>query len=275
MIQVIAEIGINHNGSLEQALEMMDKAKACGCDLVKFQKRTVELVYTAEELARPRDSIFGTTNGALKYGLEFGLEQYREIDAHSKKIGLPWFASAWDELSLDFLSMFDCQMIKIPSALLTNERMLLTCKRLGIPVMLSTGMSTLHEIEKAIWTLEDGNQPKKLILMHTTSAYPSELHELNLRMITTLRHKFPYPVGYSGHEVGLATTLAAAALGATYIERHFTLRRHDWGSDQSASVEPGGMRWLCENIHELETAMGTGVKEVYASERPIMEKLRR
>jgi len=268
---IVAEIGINHNGDLELAKRLVDAAVDAGCDAVKFQKRTVELVYTPEELARPRENPFGPTNGDLKRGLEFDEKQYREIEAYCQRRRILWFASCWDEASVDFMERFDPPCYKIASATLTDENLLKYHRATGRPLILSTGMSTMDEIRHAVEILgEDG-----LVVLHCTSTYPSRPEELNLRTIETLRQEFTCPIGYSGHEVGLQTTLAAVALGACVVERHITLDRAMWGSDQAASVEPHGFARLVRDIRVIERAMGDGVKRVYDSELPIRKKLRR
>lgn len=268
---VVAEIGINHNGDVEIARRLIDEAVAAGCDAVKFQKRTVEVVYSAEELARLRESPFGSTNGDLKRGLEFGLEEYREIDRYCRDKGILWYASCWDEGSVDFIAQFDPVCYKIASASLTDDALLRHHRQYGRPIILSTGMSTIEQIDHAVDVLGKSD----LIILHCTSTYPSKPDELNLRVINTLRERYGVPVGYSGHEVGLATTLAAVALGAVMVERHMTLDRAMWGSDQAASVEPTGFRRLVKDIRAIEQAMGDGVKRVYDSELPIIKKLRR
>lgn len=268
---VVAEIGINHNGDLESARKLIAAAALAGCDAVKFQKRTIETVYSPEELARPRESPFGTTNGDLKRGLEFGLNEYREIDAYCRTHNLPWFASAWDAASVDFLEQFDPPCYKIASGLLTDHELLRYHRRYRRPIILSTGMSNLDEIDRAVEVLGT----EQLILLHCTSTYPSQPEELNLRGILTLKERYGVPVGYSGHEIGLATTLAAVILGACMVERHLTLDRALWGSDQAASVEPHGFSRLVRDIRVTEKAMGDGVKRVYETELPIKAKLRR
>ena len=270
-VYVIAEIGINHNGSVDLAKQLIDAAAGCGCDAVKFQKRTVDVVYTAEELAKPRENPFGPTNGDLKRGLEFGPREYTEIDAYCKARGIDWFASCWDEASVDFMERFDPVCYKIASACLTDDSLLRHHRRTGRPIILSTGMSDMGQIEHAVGVLG----PDRLILLHCTSNYPSPPNELNLLTISTLRDRFGIPVGYSGHEVGLATSYAAAVLGACVIERHITLDRAMWGSDQAASVEPQGIARLVRDIREYEIAAGDGIKRLYESEVPIMKKLRR
>ena len=268
---IVAEIGINHNGSVELAKQLIDAAVECGCDAVKFQKRTIEVVYSREELERPRESTFGLTNGDLKRGLEFGFEQYTEIDKYCKKKGINWFASCWDEGSVDFIEQFSPPCYKIGSASLTDDNLLKHHRKYKRPIILSTGMSEMKQIEHAVEVLSKEN----LILLHCTSTYPSKPKELNLKAIETLRDKLGVPVGYSGHEVGLATSYAAAVLGACVIERHITLDRTLWGTDQAASVEPQGFKRLVRDIRELNQAIGDGIKKVYDSEKPIIKKLRR
>ena len=268
---VVAEIGINHNGSLEMAKELIDAAIAAGCDAVKFQKRTVEVVYSPEELARPRESPFGSTNGDLKRGLEFGADQYAEIDRYCKGKGIMWFASCWDEASIDFLEQFKPPCYKIASASLTDDNLLRHHRKTKRPVIASTGMSTLEQIDHAVEVLGR----RDLILLHATSTYPSEVGELNLLVIPRLRERHGIPIGYSGHEVGLYTSLAAVVLGACVVERHITLDRAMWGSDQAASVEPQGFARLVKDIRAVEAALGDGIKKVYDSEIPVMRKLRR
>lgn len=269
---VIAEIGINHNGDVQLAKQLIDAAKEAGADAVKFQKRTVEVVYSPDELDRPRDSPFGKTNGDLKRGLEFGYEQYATIDRYCKKAGLLWFASCWDEGAVDFMEQFNPPCYKVASACLTDDGLLRHHHKMGRAMVLSTGMSTMEQIRHAVRVLDTDD----LILLHCTSTYPSKPEELNLRAIQTLTREFPHhPIGYSGHEVGLQTSVAAVALGACLVERHITLDRAMWGSDQAASVEPQGFQRMIRDIRAVESAMGDGVKRVYEGERPIIEKLRR
>lgn len=268
---VIAEIGINHNGDTAIARELIRAAKEAGCDAVKFQKRTIAVVYSAEELAAPRENPFGGTNGDLKRGLEFGTDQYKEIDDCSKAIEMVWFASCWDEKSVDFIEAFHPPCYKIASASLTDDNLLRHHRQTGRPIILSTGMSTIEEIDHAVEVLGTDN----LIVMHCTSTYPSKSEELNLRAIPVLRKRYGVPIGYSGHEVGLATTVAAATLGACMVERHITLDRSMWGSDQAASVEPHGFSRMVRDIRVIEAALGDGNKRVYDSEVPIRKKLRR
>lgn len=269
---VIAEIGINHNGSVETAKRLIDAAVFSGCDAVKFQKRTVEVVYTPEELAKPRENPFGATNGDLKRGLEFGYEEYAEIDRYCRDRRVDWFASCWDEASVDFIEQFDPPCYKIASACLTDLDLLRHHRSKGRPILLSTGMSDMEQIEKAVEVLGGDD----LALLHCTSTYPSKPEELNLTGVVTLRQRFPgVPVGYSGHEIGLATSVAAAALGACVIERHITLDRAMWGSDQAASVEPHGFSRMVRDIRVIEKALGDGRIRVFDSEIPIIQKLRR
>ncbi|MEI7995558.1 MAG: N-acetylneuraminate synthase family protein [Methylococcaceae bacterium] len=268
---VIAEIGINHNGDIELAKRLIDVADASGCNAVKFQKRTIVVVYTQEELAKPRDNPFGPTNGDLKRGLEFGLEEYQEIDQYCKELGMPWFVSCWDEGSVDFISQFNVPCYKIASASITDDDLLKHHRTKGLPIIISTGMSTLDEIDRAVEVLGK----KDLIIMHSTSTYPAQYDELNLKVIPMLRQRYGVPVGYSGHETGLASSVAAAAIGASIVERHLTMDRAMWGSDHAASLEPSGMTRLIRDIRLVETAMGDGVKRVYEREKPIIQKLRR
>jgi N-acetylneuraminate synthase len=268
---VVAEIGINHAGDLALAKRLIDVAVAARCDAVKFQKRTVEVVYTPAELAQPRASPFGATNGDLKRGLELGLDAYREIDRYCRERGIDWFASSWDEQSVDFIDAFDVPCHKVASASLTDDDLLRHLRRTGKPILLSTGMSTLAEIDHAIEVLGT----RDLVLMHCCSAYPARDDELNLRVMAMLRERYGVPVGYSGHETGLAPTLAAVALGASVVERHVTLDRSSWGSDQAASLEPDDLIRLVVEIRAIELALGSGAKTVQEREVPIMKKLRR
>jgi len=268
---IVAEIGINHNGNLDLAKRLIDAAAHAGCDAVKFQKRTVEVVYSQEDLSRPRENPFGPTNGDLKRGLELGEAEYREIDRHCKEKNILWFASCWDHASVDFIARFDPPCFKIASACLTDHDLLRYHRRYGKPIILSTGMSTLEQIEEAVEVLGTDD----LIILHCTSTYPARLDELNLRCLNSLMRRYPVPIGYSGHEVGLPTTLAAVALGACMVERHITLDRAMWGSDQAASVEVRGFERLIREIRAVEAALGDGVKRVYESEVPVLEKLRR
>lgn len=272
-VYLIAEIGINHNGSLEIAKKLIDEAAEAGCSAVKFQKRTPELCVPRDQWDIERDTPWGRmTYMDYRYKVEFGLAEYTEIDRHCKARGIDWFTSCWDEVSVDFIEQFDPPVYKAASASLTDHALLLKMKNTGKPLIISTGMSTLREIREAVEAVGTEN----LLIAHSTSSYPCPLDELNLRMIGTLKDLFPNtPVGYSGHETGLATTVAAVALGACFVERHLTLDRAMWGSDQAASVEPTGMHRLAKDIRALEHALGDGVKRVYASELSARKKLRR
>jgi N-acetylneuraminate synthase len=269
---VIAEIGINHNGDLNIAKRLIDVAVMAGCDAVKFQKRTPEKAVPPEY----RDVMRETPWGIISYleyrrKVEFGVQEYQEIDRYCKEKGILWFASCWDEESVDFIEQFSPPVFKVASASLTDSPLLQKMRSTQRPTILSTGMSTLDEIEQAVDYLDEG----KLLLAHSTSTYPCPPSELNLRMIQTLQARFNCPVGYSGHEVGLQTTLAAVTLGACFVERHITMDRAMWGSDQAASVEPWGLMRLVRDIRVIEDAMGDGVKRVYASEMPARQRLRR
>ena len=268
---IIEEIGINHNGSVSLAKKMIDIAVTTGCDAVKFQKRTVDVVYTKEELAKERKSVFGNTNGDLKRGLEFGEDEYREIDEYCKRKGIIWFASCWDEGSVDFMEKFDVPCYKIASASLTDDNLLKYTKSKGKPLLLSTGMSTLEEIRHAVSILGEDN----LVIFHCTSTYPSNTEEMNLRVIESFKKEFKCPIGYSGHERGVTPSVLAVALGAAAVERHITVDRTNWGSDQAASLEMAGLYHMVRDIRQVPTLLGDGVKVVYPREVPIIEKLRR
>ncbi len=269
---IIAEIGINHNGDLEVAKKLIDVAKAAGCDAVKFQKRTPELCVPPDQKDLLRETPWGLiTYLDYRYRVEFGEAEYREIDQYCRERDIIWFASVWDEDSVDFLESFNLPSLKIPSAALTDHPLLRHARAPGRPVILSTGMSTMEQIRAAVDVLGT----EDLLLAHCTSAYPCKPEELNLRVIATLKEDFDCPIGYSGHEVGLQTTYAAVLQGACFVERHITLDRAMWGSDQAASVEPWGLMRLVRDIRTIERSLGDGVKKVYESERPIMKKLRR
>ncbi len=269
---IIAEIGINHNGDLNIAKRLIDVAFMAGCDAVKFQKRTPEKAVPPGYQNVMRETPWGLIT-YLEYRrmVEFGYDEYAEIDRYCKDKGIPWFASCWDEESVDFIEQFSPPCYKIASASLTDRALLQKVKSTGRPIILSTGMSTLEEIEDAVNFLGTEN----LLIAHSTSTYPCPPEELNLRMIQTLQRKFDCPIGYSGHEVGLQTTYAAVTLGATFVERHITLDRAMWGSDQAASVEPGGVIRLVRDIRVIERALGDGQKRVYPSELKARQKLRR
>jgi N-acetylneuraminate synthase len=268
---VIAEVGINHNGDVDLAKRLISVAIAAGCDAVKFQKRTVGIVYSAEELTRPRESPFGTTNGDLKRGLELDYYEYQEIDAYCRTTKIPWFASCWDEKSVDFIQRFNVPCYKIASACLTDDNLLRHTRATGKPIILSTGMSTLEEIDRAVDVLGKDD----LILLHACSTYPAYYEELNLRAVPKLRERYALPVGYSGHETGIPSSVAAVVLGACCVERHITMDRAMWGSDHAASLEPNGISRLVRDIRLIEQSLGDGVKRVIEREQPIIQKLRR
>jgi N-acetylneuraminate synthase len=269
---VVAEIGINHNGDLEIARRLIDAAAHAGVDAVKFQKRTPELCVPADQRDLKRETPWGyVTYLAYREKVEFGEREFRAIDLHCREREVDWFASVWDEPSVDFMEPFHPQAYKVPSAAVTDASLLRHVRAKGRPIILSTGMSTMEEIDRAVGILGTEN----LLLMHATSTYPCEPEELNLRMIRTLRERFPCPVGYSGHEVGLTPTVVAVSLGACMVERHITLDRAMWGSDQAASVEPGGFERLVKYIRVTEASLGDGVKKVYPSEHASLRRLRR
>ena len=269
---VIAEIGINHNGDIEIAEKMIRAAKEAGVDAVKFQKRTPLLCVPPEERSKMRETPWGyITYLEYRAHVEFGQKEYARIDALCKELGIDWFASVWDEEAIDFLEQFDPIAYKVPSASLTDTGLIDKLNSTGRPIILSTGMSTMEQIRESVGHFD----MNKLALTHATSAYPCDPSELNLRMVETLTKEFDCPVGYSGHEVGLIPSVVAVGLGASIVERHFTLDRSMWGTDQSASVEPGGMERLVKYIRVTEQALGDGVKKVYDSELPSLKKLRR
>lgn len=270
---IIAEIGINHNGSLEITKKLIDAAKAAGCDAVKFQKRTPEICVPKDQWNIERDTPWGRmTYIDYRYKVEFGKEDYAEINRYCKEKNIIWFASCWDVVAVDFIEQFDVPIYKTASASLTDIELLKKHKNLNKPIIVSTGMSTMEEIEEAEKLFEG----KNILIAHSTSSYPCPNEELNLKMITTLKSKYPeIPIGYSGHETGLAPTWAAVSLGACFVERHITLDRAMWGSDQAASVEPNGFNRLVRNIRDIEIALGDGIKRVYPSEMSATTKLRR
>lgn len=271
-VYVIAEIGINHNGDLDVAKRLIDASVEAGVDAVKFQKRTPEACVPREQWGIERDTPWGRmTYLEYRHRLEFSREQFGSIDRHCRARGVDWFASCWDEESVDLIASLDVPAFKIASASLTDDALIRHTAAVGVPLIASTGMSTMEQIAHAVTVLPI----ERTLLAHATSAYPCSVDELNLRMLETLRDRFDVPVGYSGHETGLATTVAAVALGATFIERHVTLDRAMWGTDQAASVEPGGLARLVEDVRKVERALGDGVKRVYDSELAPMAKLRR
>ena len=270
---VIAEIGINHNGSVELAKKMITGAVAAGVDCVKFQKRTPELCVPKDQWHLERDTPWGRiTYIDYRHKVEFAMEEYQEIDRFCKSHGIMWSASCWDEESVDFIEQFDVPFYKVPSASLTDFVLLNKLRSTGKPIMLSTGMSTMKEVSDGVEFVGLEN----LLLAHSTSTYPCKVNELNLRVILTYRELLPnIPIGYSGHEVGLSPTWAAVTLGANFVERHITNDRAMWGTDQAASVEIGGFIRLVSNIRDIEAAMGDGIKRVYDSEMSSRNKLRR
>ena len=269
---VVAEIGISHNGNLDTAKEMIREAKNAGADAVKFQKRTIDVVYTEEELARPRESVFGSTNGDLKRGLEFGFTEYSEINMYCNEKGITWFASPWDVHSVEFLEVFDIPAYKVASACVTDEDLLSVIKETKKPVIMSTGMST----EDQIWTAHDVIMNGPLAFLVCTSTYPCKLEELNLNRISTLNDQFTdCEIGYSNHYPGPWPSLCAVALGACIIECHVTLSRSMWGSDQAASLEFTAFAKMIREIRDFEIAKGSGDLGILQSEITIMEKLRR
>ena len=271
-IFIIAEIGINHNGDMSICKELIDVAVESGCDAVKFQKRDLDKVYTQEFLDSPRESQWGTTQREQKSGLEFSKEQYEEIDQYCKEKNIEWLASAWDLNSQKFLQQFDCKYNKIASAMIVYEDLLKMVAKEGKHTFISTGMTTYDDIQKAVDIFRKAGCPFEL--MHTVSTYPMKDEDANLNMIKTLREKFKCDVGYSGHEVGLADSYAATAVNITSLERHITLDRAMYGSDQSASVEPSGFRQLVGAVRKIELAMGDGIKKTIEAEAPIAENLR-
>jgi len=271
-IVFIAEVGINHNGDMGICKRLIDVAADSGCDAVKFQKRDINQVYTQNFLDGPRESPWGNTQRAQKEGLEFSKQQYDEIANYCANKGIEWFASAWDINSQDFLRQFDCKFNKIASAMIVHQDLLRMVAEEGKHTFISTGMSTYQDIQKAVDIFRDANCSFEL--MHTISTYPMRNEDANLRLINTLRDRYQCNVGYSGNEVGLAISYAAAAMGITSLERHITLDRAMYGSDQSASIEPNGLRQLIGAVRKIEKAMGDGQKRVLDAEVPIALKLR-
>ncbi len=272
-VYITAEIGINHNGELANALALIDHAADAGCNAVKFQKRTPEVCTPRDQWDLERDTPWGRmTYIDYRHRVEFGYDAYAAIDEHAKARGIDWFASPWDVDSVDFLEEFDLPAFKVASASLTDDELLIRLRQSGRTVILSTGMSTMRQIRHAVEVLGSDN----IVLCHATSTYPAKTAELNLKMIHTLQGEFPnVPIGYSGHETGLQTTVAAAALGAVFLERHVTLDRSMWGSDQAASIEPQGLHRLVRDVRVVSEALGDGIKRIYDGEQAAMAKLRR
>jgi N-acetylneuraminate synthase len=271
-IFIIAEIGINHNGDMSICKKLIDVAVESGCDAVKFQKRDINKVYTQDFLDSPRESPWGATQREQKLGLEFDLAEYKEIDKYCKEKNIEWFASAWDLNSQSFLQQFDCKYNKVASAMIIYEDLLMMVAKEGKHTFISTGMTTYKDIDKAVEIFREANCSFEL--MHTISTYPMKVENGNLKMINTLKDKYNCNVGYSGHEAGLAISYAAAALGITSLERHITLDRSMYGSDQAASVEPAGFKNLVGAVRKIEIAMGDGVKKIIDEEGPIAKNLR-
>tara|TARA_R110000824_G_scaffold37890_1_gene116212 strand:+ start:92 stop:928 length:837 start_codon:yes stop_codon:yes gene_type:complete len=269
---IIAEIGINHNGSLNLAQKLIDGAANAGCNAVKLQKRTIDMVYTKEDLDRPRESPWGTTNRDQKNGLEFTREEYDEIDKYCREKGIDWLASAWDIESQLFLRQYDLKYNKVASAMLTHRKLLEMIAEEGKHTFISTGMSTMEQIRNAVEVFKDANCPFEL--MHCNSTYPMQIKDANLRVMETLREEFHCAVGYSGHEPGIIVSCAATALGASSIERHITVDRSMYGSDQAASLELGGLNRLVGYIRDIEQSMGSSEKIVHDTETAIAKKLR-
>ncbi|MDC0597154.1 N-acetylneuraminate synthase family protein [Candidatus Pseudothioglobus singularis] len=271
-IYMVAEIGINHNGDMSICKQLIDIAKEVGCDAVKFQKRDLDSVYTQVFLDSNRESPWGATQREQKQGLEFSLNDYEEIDQYCKTIGIDWFASAWDLKSQEFLKQFRCKFNKIASAMIVYEDLLRMVAKEGKHTFISTGMTTYEDIDKAVAIFRKENCSFEL--MHTVSTYPMKDENANLKMINTLKEKYDCNVGYSGHETGIAISTAAVGIGITSLERHITLDRAMYGSDQSASVEPSGLRQLVGAVRKCEIAIGDGIKRVIEEEAPIAKNLR-
>jgi len=271
-LYIVSEIGINHNGDIDIAKKLIDVSSECGCDAVKFQKRDINLVYSQEKLDSPRESPWGTTLREQKEGLEFGLKEYSEIDSYCKEKKIDWYASAWDLESVDFLKKFDCPKNKIASAMIVDKVFIREVAKEKKHTFISTGMCKMEDIEFAVNVFKEEDCPFEL--MHTVSTYPMKSEDANLNVIKTLRKKFNCDVGYSGHESGLAISYAAAALGITSLERHITIDRAMYGSDQPASIEPLGLKQLVGAIRKIEVAMGDGVKRIVDDEIPVAKALR-
>jgi N-acetylneuraminate synthase len=272
-VYTTGEIGINHNGDVANAIALIDQAADAGCDAVKFQKRTPEICTPRDQWGIERDTPWGRMSYIdYRHRVEFGIDDYAAVDEHAKRRGIAWFASPWDIESVDFLEAFGVPAHKVASACLTDDDLLRRMRATGRTIILSTGMSTMRQIRHAVEVLGSDN----IILCHATSTYPAPTDQLNLKMIHTLQSEFPnVPIGYSGHETGLQTTLAAVAMGAVLVERHITLDRSMWGSDQAASIEPQGLVRLVRDVRVISEAMGDGVKRIYDGEQAAMNKLRR
>ena len=269
---IIAEIGINHNGSVEFAKQLIAIAAAAGCDAVKFQKRTPEICVPPSQRNTMRETPWGYISYMdYRYKVEFGVTEYQEIDTYCKEKGIMWFASCWDVPSVDFIQNFDVPCYKIASATMNDGDLLRHTRKPGKPVLLSTGMSTLADVDQAVNVLGKDD----LVILHAVSTYPAEYEELNLRAIQTLKDRYQVPVGYSGHETGIPSSVAAFAMGACVVERHITLDRAMWGSDQAASLEPNGITRLVRDIRLIEKSLGTGEKKILERELPIIARLRR
>lgn len=271
-IFIIAEIGINHNGSMQYAKELIDLAKDCGCDAVKFQKRTIDVVYKKEFLESPRLSPWGNTQRDQKEGLEFSIDQYHEIDTYCKDISIEWFVSCWDIPSQINMRKFNTRYNKVASAMATNHEFLKVVAEEKKPTFLSTGMTDIKEIEQAVKFFDEASCP--ITLMHTVSTYPAQEKHLNLNCIKTLKEKFGKPIGYSGHEATVLPSVIAAVLGATCIERHITLDRAMYGSDQAASLQKNGLRDLVNSVRKSEIVLGNGEKTIIPEEIEVAKKLR-
>lgn len=272
MLKIVAEIGINHNGNINTAKKLIAAVSGLGVDYVKFQKRTIDLVYSEEELQKPRESPWGKTTREQKEGLELSFAEYKEIDEYCKLLGIGWFASPWDTVSVEFLSSFDNDYIKVPSALMTDKRFLSKIKSTSIPVIASTGMCTEEETDFAVKFFGD----QLAYLLHCTSTYPCKSEEVNLKCILSLKNKYPHlKIGFSNHSPGIIFVPSAFVLGAEMVEFHITLDRAMGGSDQASSIELVGVINICKYLESLKEAIGDGKKVVYDSEKKIMEKLRR
>lgn len=269
---IIAEIGINHNGDIEIAKHLVEQAKAAGCDAVKFQKRTIDIVYSPDVLSQARESPWGNTQRAQKEGLEFGKPQYDQIAAHCRQLGIEWFASAWDIPSQEFLRAYDCKYNKVASAMVTQMDFLREVAAEKKPTFVSTGMTTLEDVDRAVRVFKSADCP--IVLMHTVSTYPAPEKDLNLQLIHTLRDRYGVPVGYSGHEASVSPSIMAAMLGAVAIERHITLDRAMYGSDQAASLELAGLLTLTSTIRKISGCLGDGVKKFAPGEEAVARKLR-